>query len=183
MDSYLFFALFCCPSLLLCAFVRPSRSRSPGHLQWLVGEVRGGWGDRGRPQSQRQLQECRGRKQQGREVANRQEPHALRRLEAKQVSDSNRGKIQDTGRFLSIFHRKRGTCLMKGFEEVAYNLTHASISRNKSTVRQYCSRDGPAIHPCKFKVDVYHQHHNTTAILDGCGSGVNTISTKRRRSF
>lgn len=78
--------------LFLCASVHPSRSHSPGHLQWLAGEVWGGWGDRGRPQSQWQLQECRGRKQQGREVANRQEPHALRHLEAKQVSDSKRGK-------------------------------------------------------------------------------------------
>lgn len=75
--------------LFLCASVTPSLpSRSPGRLQWLVGEVWGGRGDRGRPQSQWQLQECRGRKQQGREVANRQEPHALRHLEAQQVSDS-----------------------------------------------------------------------------------------------
>lgn len=85
--------------LFLCAsVVRPSRSHSSGNLQWLIGEVWGGWGVRGRPQSQWQLQECRGRKQQSREMANRQEPYALRHLEAYQVSDGNRDKIQDIRR-------------------------------------------------------------------------------------
>lgn len=105
------------PCLLSVSFCvrpsfRPSRSRfSWPFLQWLAGEVRSGWGVRGRPQSQWQLQECRGRKRQSRKVANHQEPHALRHLEAKQVSDRNRGRIHSSGSkvsyWLVIFHRKQ----------------------------------------------------------------------------